>query len=52
MPVVETLLDLRTIEFDGDIYDFYHDGFNIKQIMKNDKEIAWSELPNVLKGLL
>jgi hypothetical protein len=52
VPIMDNLLDVKTFTFKGSRYDLYHDGINIKQIMKDDKEIAWSELPSVLKGLL
>ena len=52
VPIIESQLELKTFEYDGSTYEIYHDGFNIKQIMKNNREISWDSLPSVLKGLL
>lgn len=52
IPVIDEELDSRVITFKGSEYVFFHDGINIRKITKAGREILWTDLPTVLKGLL
>jgi hypothetical protein len=52
IPVIERDMEVRTFEVNGNVYDIHHDGLRVCRVFKNDKEILWSDLPSILKGLI
>ena len=52
LPVTEHTPGLTTFNYKGSQYCLFSNGRNITRITKDDEDISWSDLPDVLKGLL
>jgi len=51
-PVPESMPGVTTFRYQHSFYVLYSNGQNIIRITKDDEDINWQELPEVLKGLL